>query len=252
MTDNRAVHIIDLLQRLLNVFDTGILKVLLGIRSDTAAILVGVLQMQGNTAAAVTALNNIIALIEASNTDLANIDNILNQISTELQNVKANLDTLVQQGSTTYNALLVLINKVEDLKVSQETFYAAILKYEDAVAVTGDAGISVLTVRQDTLSSTTSNTGDYIQPSADLYGRIHVNTGGVPVLRTDILVNTPSAGITRTYVGWALPGTLDSAATWKIMRMEETVATGSLTITWGGGVMTHTNIWNNRAALSYN
>lgn len=250
MTDNRAVHIIDLLQRQLNL-SRDILATLIDIKSDTALILVGVNQIAGNTAAAVTALNNIIALISASNTNLANIVTILNTITTELQAVRTNLDTLVAQGTVTYNQLLVLIDKVEALKVSQEAFYASILKFEDTASVSGDAGISLLTVRQDILSSRTSATGDYIQPSSDLYGRVHTNTGGVPVLRTDILINTPGAGSTTTYVGWALPGTLDATATWKIMRMVEVVATGSLTITWAAGTQTHTNIWNNRTALSY-
>lgn len=54
-------------------------------------------------------------------------------------------------------------------------------------------------------------------------------------------------GATYTYVGEAVPGTLDAAASWRIKRI--TNASGS--IVWADGNSSSDNIWNNRAALAY-
>lgn len=51
------------------------------------------------------------------------------------------------------------------------------------------------------------------------------------------------------YIGTAVPGTMTSAASWKIKKV---VFSGTLTtILYAGGAATSTNIWDNRAALSY-
>jgi len=52
-----------------------------------------------------------------------------------------------------------------------------------------------------------------------------------------------------TYVGWAVPGTLDAAATWRVMRMS---VTGTVTaIEWADGDESFDNVWSSRAGLSY-
>lgn len=203
MSDNRAVHIISLLQRLLGVFD-GVLQALVAIKSDTAAILIGVNRIQGDTSAAVTALNNIITLINNSNTNQANIVNILNTISAELQNVKNNLDTLLQQGTDTYNSLLTLINRVESLKVSQDVFYATILKYEDNPVSSGDAGIQLLTQRQDTLAVSTSANGDYQPLKTNDAGALYVtdvNLVSNVSNKKQRILGASNTTISLTYVG---------------------------------------------------
>lgn len=45
-------------------------------------------------------------------------------------------------------------------------------KAEDAVHATGDTGVAMLALRNDTLTSNTSNTGDYILPITDIYGAL--------------------------------------------------------------------------------
>jgi len=175
MTEQNSNHVIYLLQRLLSIFD-GILQALIAIKNDTAAILVGVNAIQGNTAAAVTALNNIINLINNSNTNLSNIANILNTISAELVVVINNLNTLSLQNTALYNQVLTLTSRVEELKVSQEAFYASILKYEDAVHNNGDAGVHILSVRQDTPQVTTSADLDYQSLKTDNIGNLYVNS----------------------------------------------------------------------------
>ena len=52
---------------------------------------------------------------------------------------------------------------------------------------------------------------------------------------------------TYNYYGFATPGTLVTASTWKVMR--ETIADG--TITWANGNAFYINIWNNYATLTY-
>jgi len=228
MTDNRAVHIIDLLQRILNIQD-GTLKTLITIKSDTALILLGVLSIQGNTAAAVTALNSIITLINTSNTNLSNIIGVLNQVSADLAIVKTNLDTLVQQGTNTYNQLIALTNKVDELKVSQDAFYAAILKYEDTPAVSGDAGIQTLSVRQDTPTSSTSNNGDYQSIKTDSLGVLYINSFRSLPFNADYLAQTNPDGNgyfqTITYRQGGAAGTI--------------VRTITLTFNAGGDVLTY-------------
>ena len=52
---------------------------------------------------------------------------------------------------------------------------------------------------------------------------------------------------TVVYIGQATSGTATSAATWRIKRV--TSATG--VVLWAAGVDTFSQIWDNRAALSY-
>ena len=54
-------------------------------------------------------------------------------------------------------------------------------------------------------------------------------------------------GETYTYVGKAKPGADTSDASWQIKRI--TNADGN--IDWAGGDIKFTNIWDNRASLSY-
>lgn len=57
------------------------------------------------------------------------------------------------------------------------------------------------------------------------------------------------ASTTVTYVGEATTGTALSAASWRIKRI---TVSGTVTIIeWANGNGTFTNIWNNRASLSY-
>lgn len=51
-----------------------------------------------------------------------------------------------------------------------------------------------------------------------------------------------------TYVGEAAPGSLPSAAVWRIKRIDET---SGLVITWADGNSNFDNLWDNRTTLSY-
>lgn len=52
-----------------------------------------------------------------------------------------------------------------------------------------------------------------------------------------------------TYFGWAVPGSLDAAAVWRIMR--QTVSGNVTSGEWADGNESFDNVWSNRASLSY-
>lgn len=54
-----------------------------------------------------------------------------------------------------------------------------------------------------------------------------------------------------TYVGWALPGTADSAAAWLIAKITYDGSGNFLTLRYANGVLQYNQVWNDRAALSY-
>lgn len=65
-------------------------------------------------------------------------------------------------------------------------------------------------------------------------------------------VDDATVGVGTTYQGWAAPGALTSAASWRIRRIVDTGAADTDTsITFADGNRNFDNIWDNRAALSY-
>lgn len=52
-----------------------------------------------------------------------------------------------------------------------------------------------------------------------------------------------------TYVGEALPGTSESAPSWRIKRITETGS--DVNIEWADGAATFTQVWDDRVSLSY-
>jgi len=73
----------------------------------------------------------------------------------------------------------------------------------------------------------------------DVYG----NTSG------DYILETAVSGV-YTYFGKAVAGTLTSAAAWQVRRIDQTVANAPIVL-FGGAVSTFTNVWDNRASLTY-
>lgn len=55
---------------------------------------------------------------------------------------------------------------------------------------------------------------------------------------------------TEAYVGAALPGTLTSAASWRIKKLVFG-SDGDVTTTFADGNSSFDNVWNNRASLTY-
>ena len=83
-----------------------------------------------------------------------------------------------------------------------------------------------------------------IKTNAD--GELVVNTGG----GEQALIADSATTSDVTYVGMATIGTITSAASWQVKKIDETV-TDVATITWADGNDSYDNIWDNRAALSY-
>lgn len=71
-------------------------------------------------------------------------------------------------------------------------------------------------------------------------------SGSLPVSSTAYSVRYDE-GATYTYIGEALPGTLEAASTWRIKRL--TIADN--TILWADGDSSFDNQWSGRAGLSY-
>lgn len=72
-------------------------------------------------------------------------------------------------------------------------------------------------------------------------------TDQVQTIEFDDLAVQIDEGATYTYIGYAEPGTLTDAATWKIKRM--TNASG--VVVWADGNSRFDNVWDDRASLVY-
>lgn len=94
------------------------------------------------------------------------------------------------------------------------------------------------------------------QPSALSYAPLIVDSSGNLLVSgggsatTDELTELDVASSTVTYVGNAAIGSLTSASVWKIKRLTSTVG-GNLSIKYAAGVATYSQVWDNRASLSY-
>jgi len=84
----------------------------------------------------------------------------------------------------------------------------------------------------------------------DIFGGFGVFNAEHAALTADVehtlLIDTASG--TVTYLGYAVPGTATSAASWKIKKIDSSSGT---TIKYADGVGTYTKIWDNRASYSY-
>lgn len=118
-------------------------------------------------------------------------------------------------------------------------------KAEDAAAASADVGVASLTVRQDSIASTTSADGDYQHAKSDSVGRIYVNAAGVAVpvtdnagsLTVDAPVGTPV--FVRLSDGAAPIAALPITDNGGSLTVDGTVAvSGSVTVTDGGGSLT--------------
>lgn len=98
------------------------------------------------------------------------------------------------------------------------------------------------------------------QPSIDQEEHAHVNGQGLKkvglvdpfgglVTKGNFLQQIDSANATTVYIGSARSGATTSAASWQIKK----IATNGtiVTINWAAGTDAFTNIWDNRAILSY-
>ena len=88
--------------------------------------------------------------------------------------------------------------------------------------------------------------------------RVAISTSGlgpyagqdVAAVPQDILVDKVTTA-NVIYIGFAQPGSSTSDAVWRIMKIDKTGATINPAITWAGGKALYTNIYDNRASLSY-
>jgi len=64
-----------------------------------------------------------------------------------------------------------------------------------------------------------------------------------------LAIQLDQVGASPTYLGEAQPGTITSAASWRIRKIVENGP--DVTITWADGDEDFDNIWDDRLSLSY-
>jgi hypothetical protein len=65
---------------------------------------------------------------------------------------------------------------------------------------------------------------------------------------SDLVVRIDDAAHQITYIGYAVAGSLPSAAVWKIKRIDES---SGLLIEWADGNTSFDNVWDDRVSLTY-
>ena len=73
--------------------------------------------------------------------------------------------------------------------------------------------------------------------------------GFVKERKVELTLRLDDVGGGTTYIGEAIPNTLESAALWRIKRMVETGP--DIVILWADGDANFDNVWQDRASLSY-
>jgi hypothetical protein len=85
---------------------------------------------------------------------------------------------------------------------------------------------------------------------------IAINQADIAAIQAELVatyaVRIDEATSTVTYIGEAAPGTLSSAASWRIQRITFiTPGEDDAEIEWADGDSDFNNVWNNRASLTY-
>lgn len=124
--------------------------------------------------------------------------NVLNDIAItatdlDIRNLDYTQDNVAIKGSTG-NQLAInadgSINANVDVSVTSGSD-----KAEDAASASGDIGTYVLSVREDTLATSTSASGDYQSMKTDALGRLYVNDSHQSMLVTAASVATTAAAL---------------------------------------------------------
>lgn len=127
-------------------------------------------------AATLAALENINAVVTATDLDIRDLNHAQDNVA-----IAQGGNTMVvnADGSINVNADISVVNGSD--------------KVEDSAHVSGDIGTYVLAVREDTLASSTSASGDYASFKVDALGRLYTND-----VAQDALFSTVSVAITAT------------------------------------------------------
>lgn len=80
------------------------------------------------------------------------------------------------------------------------------------------------------------------------FDTVWVDAGEGPVAESPRAKRVDFVGDTLIYLGEADPGTAESAASWRIKKID---TTGDISILWADGNNNYDNVWDNRLSLSY-
>ena len=120
------------------------------------------------------------------------------------------------------------------------------------MSVTPHAGIIDFGVFTSPSGASDGIQGEAPAPLAGQNGYVLTTNGWSPVTGaggTAYAIIYQQVNSTLAYLGYAVPGSLTSSPVWAIEKL--VFAGGGATITWANGSSSATNIWDNRASLSY-
>lgn len=120
------------------------------------------------------------------------------------------------------------------------------------ISIFPDPDTAFITIKQDNVVVGTANSLNFsgttssINPIDSSEVNVQVTSGDtVPDYTT--LIDDVGSGV--TYIGYAVPGTATSAASWKIKKLIE--SGDDAQVLFANGAATFVNIWDNRASLGY-
>jgi hypothetical protein len=71
---------------------------------------------------------------------------------------------------------------------------------------------------------------------------------GIPVIEASLTFFLDDSASPVLYMGWALPGSLESEAKWRICKVD---TSSGVSMKYADGNINFDNIWENRVGLSY-
>lgn len=104
---------------------------------------------------------------------------------------------------------------------------------------------------RNNLSTRSSTLGTSAEDRKEVTGSPVGNKNPLDTFAVDFAIVLKTASATVTYTGYAPPGTLTSAATWKIKRTTLSNSGNDIAIEWADGNNNFDNVFDNRAGLSY-
>lgn len=133
-------------------------------------------------AATLAALENISAIVTATDLDIRNLDHAQDNVA--IKGATGNQLAVNADGSINANVDISVVNGSD--------------KIEDSAHSTADVGTYVLSVREDSLTTSTSASGDYQSLKTDALGRMYVNESNQTAVFSAMSVLTTDTDLITT------------------------------------------------------
>lgn len=167
-----------------------------------------------NSAVNVAQINGVTPLMGAGNTGTGSP-----RVTIATDQAAFSVNATLQTGTNSFGDVRAITTSV-----TPGTSAAHLGKAEDAASASGDTGVFILGVRNDTPSSLTSANGDYAGLTTNAYNQLHVSTYAVTTIS-----QTPTVSTTPAYsAGDAVGGKLTFASATRISAYSGTVTSVSI------------------------